>query len=85
MTKSLIGKVYLVGAGPGISSITLLRAADIFTEDVIFYELINRELLDYRARNAECFYVSKRSVGVLRESTTHIFIARPVNLGRDLH
>ena len=43
----------------------------------IFYELINRELLDYRARNAECFYVSKRSVGVLHESTTQIFIEDP--------
>jgi hypothetical protein len=33
-------------------------ARDVFTEDVIFYELINRELLDYPARNAECFYAS---------------------------
>ena len=36
------------------------------TEDVIFYELINRELLDYPARNAECFYASKRTVGIAR-------------------
>jgi hypothetical protein len=44
------------------------EAQGIFTEEVIFYELINRELLDYRARNAEYFHVSKRSVDVLRES-----------------
>ena len=44
---------------------------------LIFYELINRELLDYRVRNAQCFYVSKRSVGVLHESTTQIFIEDP--------
>jgi hypothetical protein len=43
-------------------------APDVSTEDVIFWALINRALLDYPARNAECFYVSKRSVGVLRES-----------------
>ncbi len=41
-------------------------ARDVFTENVIFYELINRELLDYPARNAECFYASKRPVGIAR-------------------
>ena len=33
---------------------------------MIFSELINRELLDYPARNAECFYASKRPVGIAR-------------------
>lgn len=73
MTKSLMAML-ISSAQRRAFQASHFEAADIFTEDVIFYELINREWLDYRARNAECFYVSKRPVGALRESTTQIFI-----------
>ena len=61
MTATSIGKVYLVGAGPGDRElITLKGKRCLETADVVFYdELVNRELLDFVSANAEIVYVGK--------------------------
>lgn len=62
--KSLeLGRVYLVGAGPGdIGLITLKGIECIKNADVIIYDrLINTRLLDYKKKNCETIYVGKKS------------------------
>jgi uroporphyrinogen III methyltransferase/synthase len=63
MTASPIGKVYLVGAGPGDPGlITVKGRRCIEAADVILYDqLVNGELLDHAAANCELVYVGKRS------------------------
>jgi len=63
MTTIPIGRVYLVGAGPGDPElITLKGKRCLETADVIFYdELANSELLDYAGADAELIYVGKKS------------------------
>ncbi|HEX6594929.1 MAG TPA: uroporphyrinogen-III C-methyltransferase [Bacillota bacterium] len=56
-----MGKVYLVGAGPGdIDLITVKGLKCIQDADVILYDrLINKELLDYAKQGAEFIYCGK--------------------------
>jgi len=58
-----IGKVYLVGAGPGDPQLLTLKAAKaIATSDVIVYDyLVNPEVLAHARRGAELVYVGKRA------------------------
>jgi uroporphyrin-III C-methyltransferase len=65
MTAIPIGKVYLVGAGPGDPGlITVKGKRCLEAADVILYdELVNRELLDYAAAKCEIVYVGKKSGG----------------------
>ena len=57
-----MGKVYLVGAGPGdVDLITVKGMKCIQKSDVILYDrLINKELLDYAKKGAELIYCGKR-------------------------
>jgi uroporphyrin-III C-methyltransferase len=63
MTATAIGKVFLVGAGPGDPElITLKGKRCLETADVVFYdELANRELLDHAPANCALVYVGKKS------------------------
>jgi uroporphyrin-III C-methyltransferase len=56
-----IGKVYLVGAGPGDPKLITVRGVECIQEaDVIAYDrLANPELLNYAKPNAELIYVGK--------------------------
>jgi len=62
MTATTIGKVYLVGAGPGDPELITLKgkrcleAADV----ILFDELANHELLQFADANAELIYVGKK-------------------------
>lgn len=58
-----IGKVYLIGAGPGDPLLLTLKAAKaIATSDVIVYDyLVNPEILAHARRGAELIYVGKRA------------------------
>ena len=58
-----VGKVSLVGAGPGDPMLVTLKALEsIRNADVIFYDnLINEKLLDYARNNAEIIYAGKKT------------------------
>src|SRR5688500_20000724 len=58
-----LGKVYLIGAGPGDPLLLTLKAAKaIATSDVIVYDyLVNPEILAHARRGAELIYVGKRA------------------------
>jgi uroporphyrin-III C-methyltransferase len=58
-----LGKVYLIGAGPGDPLLLTLKAAKaIATSDVIVYDyLVNPEILAHARRGAELVYVGKRA------------------------
>jgi siroheme synthase len=62
MTATSIGKVYLVGAGPGDPElITLKGKRCLEAADAILYdELANRELLEFADGDAELIYVGKK-------------------------
>jgi uroporphyrinogen III methyltransferase/synthase len=61
MTKS-IGKVYLIGAGPGDPGLITVKGLDCVKKaDVIIYDyLANERLLDQRRPDAELIYVGKQ-------------------------
>jgi uroporphyrin-III C-methyltransferase len=62
MTANPIGKVYLVGAGPGDPELITLKgkrcleAADV----ILFDELANHELLEFASSDTELIYVGKQ-------------------------
>ena len=57
-----VGKVYLVGAGPGDPDLLTLKGKKCLERaDVVFYDrLVGEELLEYAAEGAELIYVGKR-------------------------
>ncbi len=62
MTATAIGKVFLVGAGPGDPElITLKGKRCLETSDVILFdELANHELLEFASSDTELIYVGKK-------------------------
>jgi uroporphyrinogen III methyltransferase / synthase len=58
-----IGKVYLIGAGPGDPKLLTIKAAEtIAAADVIVYDyLVNPETLAYARRGVELLYIGKRA------------------------
>lgn len=62
MPASFVGKVYLVGAGPGDPElITLKGKRCLEAADVVLYDaLVNRELLEFTAPKTELLCVGKR-------------------------
>jgi uroporphyrinogen III methyltransferase/synthase len=63
MDDSTLGKVFLIGAGPGDPKLLTLRAAEaIGAADVIVFDhLVNPEILAHARRGAELVYAGKRS------------------------
>jgi uroporphyrinogen III methyltransferase/synthase len=59
---SKIGKVYLVGAGPGDPKLITLKGLEILKgSDIVFYDyLANEDLLEYLPDHAEKIYVGKK-------------------------
>ncbi|MFX4301298.1 uroporphyrinogen-III C-methyltransferase [Alicyclobacillus tolerans] len=55
------GKVYLVGAGPGVSGLLTLRGKEVIeTADILFYDrLISPRLFSYASPQVEAVYVGK--------------------------
>src|SRR5262249_29734647 len=58
-----IGKVYLIGAGPGDPKLLTIKAAEaIAASDVIVYDyLVNPQILAYARREVELIYAGKRA------------------------
>lgn len=56
-----MGKVYIVGAGPGDPNLITLKGLKCIQEaDVILYDrLVNKELLEYAKPDAELIFVGK--------------------------
>lgn len=56
-----MGKVYLVGAGPGDPELLTIKGLRAIKEaDVILYDrLINKDILDYAKPNTKFFYYGK--------------------------
>lgn len=56
-----MGKVYLVGAGPGDPELITVKGLKAIKQaDVILYDrLVNRELLDYATAGTKLFYCGK--------------------------
>ncbi|HWP24605.1 MAG TPA: uroporphyrinogen-III C-methyltransferase [Candidatus Binatia bacterium] len=62
MARSWVGKVYLIGAGPGDPELMTLKGKRCLrAADAILYDaLVSRELLGFTARDAELIDVGKR-------------------------
>jgi uroporphyrinogen III methyltransferase/synthase len=62
MTAQSLGKVFLVGAGPGDPELLTLKGKRCLeAADVIFFdELANRELLGFASRSVQLIYVGKK-------------------------
>jgi len=63
MTANILGKVFLVGAGPGDPGLLTLKGKRYLeAADVIFYDqLVNGELLEFAHADAELIDVGKRA------------------------
>jgi uroporphyrinogen III methyltransferase/synthase len=61
--KSLVGKVFLVGAGPGDLGLVTLRAKECIEQaDIIIYDhLANPEMLGWAREDADIIYAGKRA------------------------
>ena len=65
----MAGKVYLVGAGPGDPGLITMKGMECLRDaNVVVYDwLVNHELLDNVADDAECIYAGKRAGGKAME------------------
>ncbi len=59
-----MGKVYLVGAGPGDIKLITIRGLELIRRaDVIIYDnLVNKGLLEFARAGAEIIYAGKKGV-----------------------
>ncbi|WP_347549584.1 uroporphyrinogen-III C-methyltransferase [Pseudalkalibacillus hwajinpoensis] len=80
-----MGKVYLVGAGPGdIDLITVKGLKCIEKADVILYDrLINKDLLDYAKEDVELIYCGKLpNYHTLKQETINRFLVKHALKGK---
>lgn len=80
-----LGKVYIVGAGPGDPELITLKAKRAIEEaDIIFYDrLINQQLLSYAKREAELVYCGKMpNYHALRQESINHLLAKHALKGK---
>ena len=81
----LMGKVYLVGAGPGdVELITLKGLKCIQEADVILYDrLVNKDLLQYAKKDAELINCGKLpDYHLMQQETINKFLVKYANKGK---
>lgn len=80
-----LGKVYIVGAGPGDPELITIKGKRAIEEaDIIFYDrLINRQLLSYAKRDAELIYCGKMpNYHALQQDTINHLLAKHALKGK---
>lgn len=80
-----MGKVYLVGAGPGDPELITLKALKCIQKaDVILYDrLVNKELLTYAKKGAELIYCGKLpDFHLMKQETINHFLIRYAKNGK---
>ncbi|MFC7783921.1 MULTISPECIES: uroporphyrinogen-III C-methyltransferase [unclassified Rossellomorea] len=80
-----MGKVYLVGAGPGDPELITLKALkSIQKADVILYDrLVNKELLSYAKKGADLIYCGKLpNYHTMKQDTINHFLVRYATSGK---
>jgi uroporphyrin-III C-methyltransferase len=81
----MIGKVYLVGAGPGDADLITVKGLKcIQNADVILYDrLVNKELLDYAKESVELIYAGKLpNYHALKQETINSFLVKYAKKGK---
>lgn len=70
MKKNTIGKVYLVGAGPGDPGLITVKGKQLLerAEVVVYDYLANKKLLNHVPADAELIYVGKKGGGIHAET-----------------
>ena len=85
--RASIGRVYLVGAGPGDPELLTLRAARLLAQaDVVVYDhLVGDGVLDLVSPSAERIYVGKeRSNHSMAQEQINALLVRQASLGRQV-
>jgi uroporphyrin-III C-methyltransferase len=80
-----LGKVYLVGAGPGDPELITIKGVRCIREaDVILYDrLINKELLAYAKPDADLIYCGKLPhYHTMKQETIHHFLVKHAAAGK---
>lgn len=80
-----MGKVYLVGAGPGDPELITLKALRCIREaDVILYDrLVNKELLEHAKEGADLIYCGKLpDYHTMKQETINHFLVRYAKKGK---
>lgn len=73
-TENNLGKLFLIGAGPGDPELLTLKAVRVLRQcDVVLYDrLVSPEVLSFARPDAELIYVGKHE-GEQNQTQTHIF------------
>jgi uroporphyrin-III C-methyltransferase/precorrin-2 dehydrogenase/sirohydrochlorin ferrochelatase len=85
--RARVGRVYLVGAGPGDPELLTLRAARLLAQaDVVVYDhLVGEGVLELIAARAERIYVGKeRSHHSMAQDEINALLVRQASLGRQV-
>jgi len=83
----MIGKVYLVGAGPGDADLITVKGLKcIQNADVILYDrLVNKELLEYANESVELIYAGKLpNYHALKQETINAFLVKYAKKGKNV-
>jgi len=80
-----VGKVYIVGAGPGDPELITIKAMKAIQKaDVILYDrLVNKELLAYAKKEADLIYCGKLpNYHTMRQETINKFLVKYAQAGK---